>query len=80
MKRRLSEPRRRFARNLLAIVPFVVEVGVDLFLADLFGDCLLIGHRLLIETDPLDRNGFLLNYGTLLVEDHLVLLHADVRP
>jgi hypothetical protein len=56
-----------------------VHVGVDLLLADLFGDGLLVGHRLLVEADPLHRNGLLLDDRPLLVQYDLVLLFADIR-
>ena len=62
-----------------AVGPAVADVGVDLFLADLFGNLLLIRDRLSTETNPLDRNRFLLHNGPLLAEDHLMLLLADVR-
>src|SRR5205085_1434292 len=34
-------------------------VDVDLLLADLVADLLLVGHRLLVEADALDRHGLL---------------------
>src|SRR5215213_11986 len=54
-------------------------VDVDLLLADLIADLLLLGHRLLVQPDALHRNGFLGDDGTLLGERHLVLLLGDVR-
>src|SRR3954447_6680058 len=54
-------------------------VDVDLLLADLVADLLLVGRRLLVQPDPLYRNGFLGDDGTLLGEGHLVLLVGDVR-
>src|SRR5215207_172981 len=52
-----------------AVGSAVLDVGVDLFLADLFGNRLLIRDRLSTETDPLDRNRFLLHNGPLLAAD-----------
>src|SRR5215213_997147 len=62
-----------------AVCPIVAEVGLDLFLADILGDRLLLSHSLCTETDPLNRNRLLLHDWALLVKDHLVLLLADVR-
>src|SRR3954454_8669755 len=54
-------------------------VDVDLLLADIVADRLLVGHRLLVEADPLDRHGLLGDDRPLLAEGHLVLLLGDVR-
>ena len=48
------------------------SVGVDFFLADFLGD------GFLAEADPLHGHGFLLDYGTFLVEGDFVLFLADV--
>src|SRR5215218_4892097 len=54
-------------------------VDVDLLLADLVADLLLLGHRLLVQPDALYRDGLLGDDGALLGEGHLVLLLGDVR-
>src|ERR671920_260230 len=55
------------------------RVDVDLLLADLVGDLLLVGHRLLVQPDALDGNGLLLDDRALLGEHDLMLLLGDVR-
>src|SRR3954453_20699779 len=57
-----------------------VHVGVDLLLADVLGHGRLVGHRLGVQPDPLDRDGLLGDDRLLLVEDDLVLLLADGGP
>jgi len=50
------------------------SVGVDLLLADLFADLMLVGDRLLAKADALLGHDVLLHDGLLLVQDDLVLL------
>lgn len=67
--------------SVLVLLParVVDPVGVDAFLADLFGDGFVVGDRVLVEADPLNRNGLLLDHGTFLVERNLVFFFADGR-
>src|SRR4051794_3547956 len=60
-------------------VGHAVAVRVDLLLAHLFGDLLLLGHRLGVEAHALHRHGLLLHHGALLVQHDLVLLLGDRR-
>jgi hypothetical protein len=54
-----------------------VDVGVDLLFADLLVDRHLIGHRLGIEPDALNRDRLLLHHWALLAQHDLVLFLAD---
>ena len=57
-----------------------VALGLDVLLADPFGDGLLVGHGLRAQTYPLDGLGSLGDVDPLLAEDDLVLLLGDGRP
>src|SRR4051812_42910740 len=59
-------------RMQVRLTPRVVDV--DALLAHRLGDRLLVGLDVLLEPDPLLRDGPLLGHGLLLVEHDLVLL------
>src|SRR4051795_7262266 len=65
-------------RSVAADSAAVVEL--DLFLADLAADGLLVGDGLLAQLDPLHRNGLGLVHGPLGGEGDLVLLFGDRGP
>ena len=77
---RQSDRRLRRRPALLAFAVGAVNVRVDVFLADLTGHGFVVGGRLLSKTDALGGHDILFNHGALLVQNHLVLLLADVRP
>ena len=55
----------------------IVTVGLDLFLAHVFADGLLLGYGFLLRPDPLHRDGFLLHDGTFLVQGDFVIVFAE---
>lgn len=57
----------------------IYPAGVDTFLPDFLGHGFLAVHGVLVETDPLHRNGFLLDHGAFLVKGHFALFLADGR-
>src|SRR5215210_7510163 len=71
--------RPRYRASSVAASRLGAAVDVDLLLADIVADLLLVGHGLLVEPDALDRDGFLLDDRALLGENDLVLLLGDLR-
>ncbi len=55
----------------------VVGVCFDVFLADFLVDGDVFGHGVLVQSDPFDRDGFLLHYGAFFVKDDFVFFLAD---
>src|SRR4051794_9372676 len=74
--RPFGRPRRalRCAACLPAAVGLVDAVGLDLLLAELLGDLLLLGDGVLVEAHALLRDHGLLDDGLLGAERDLVLL------
>src|SRR3954463_10435666 len=60
--------------------PLGVALGLDLLLAHVLADGLLVGVDVLVEADALLGHGALLDDGLLGVERDLVLLLGDVGP
>src|SRR5688572_3128495 len=67
--------RARISSDAAVVVPHAVDL--DLLRAEVLGDLGLLGDRLLVEADALDRHGLLGDDGLLGVEHDLVLLLAD---
>jgi hypothetical protein len=67
------------ATGTIALLGVLDAVELDLLLADLAADRLLLGDGLLAESHPLDRNGLGVHDRALRVQSDLVLLLGDRR-
>src|SRR3954464_4385285 len=74
----LETPPGGAARPAKLETPLGVALGLDLLLADLLADGLLVGVDVLAEADALLRDGALLDDRLLGVERDLVLLLGDL--